>query len=130
MSRILTVDDSASMRELLRFVLERAGHEVFQAVDGDDALAKAAIQTSDVVVTDVHMPHMNGIDLVRHLRQIPNYRYVPILVLTTESGTEWKQQGKAVGATGWLVKPFDPSTLLSTIARVLPQQYDLSRSNG
>jgi two-component system chemotaxis response regulator CheY len=119
-ARIFTIDDSVSIRELLRFVLERAGHEVFQAADGDDALVQAASRSSDLVVTDIHMPHMNGIELIRNLRQMPSYRYVPILVLTTESGTDWKQEGKAAGATGWLVKPFDPPTLLSTIARVLP----------
>jgi two-component system, chemotaxis family, chemotaxis protein CheY len=116
---ILAVDDSASMRQMVRFTLESAGYKVIQAVDGVDALDFAKGSTVDLVLTDVNMPRMDGITLVRELRGLSTYKFTPMLVLTTESGQETKQRGRQAGATGWIVKPFNPEQLLSTIARVL-----------
>jgi two-component system chemotaxis response regulator CheY len=116
---ILAVDDSASMRQMVRFTLESAGYQVMQAADGVEALELAKANSADLVLTDVNMPNMDGISLVRELRALDSYKFVPMLVLTTESGSDTKQRGKAAGATGWIVKPFNPEQLLATIARVL-----------
>lgn len=118
-SVILAVDDSASMRQMVNFTLKGAGYHVVQAVDGVEALEYARQNSVDLVLTDVNMPRMDGIALVRELRGLATYRYTPMLVLTTESSQEKKMQGKQAGATGWIVKPFDPEQLLATIARVL-----------
>jgi two-component system chemotaxis response regulator CheY len=119
-ARILAVDDSASMRQMVGLTLKSAGHEVVSAVDGVDGLAKANLGAPvDLVITDVNMPNMDGITLVQELRRLPQYRGVPLLVLTTEAGPEMKQRGRAAGATGWIVKPFDPDRLLATVAKVL-----------
>jgi two-component system chemotaxis response regulator CheY len=107
------------MRQMVGITLTGAGHDVQQAADGAEALEIAERQTFDLVITDVNMPKMDGITLVRELRSRANYRYVPLLVLTTEATLERKQEGKAAGATGWLVKPFNPERLLATIAKVL-----------
>jgi len=104
---------------MVSFTLKSEGYEVIEAVDGVDALTKAKARTIDLVLTDHNMPRMDGLTLVRWLRQLPAYRTVPILILTTESGAEMKNQGKAAGATGWLVKPFDPQRLLEVIHKVL-----------
>jgi two-component system chemotaxis response regulator CheY len=119
MARILAVDDSAAMRQMVGITLSGAGHEVEQAVDGCEALRKAEAAKFDLVITDVNMPNMDGITLVRELRGMESYKFVPLLVLTTEATTERKQAGKAAGATGWLVKPFNPERLLATINKVL-----------
>ncbi len=119
MARILAVDDSPSMRQMVSIALTGAGYEVEQACDGVEALALAQKSRFDLVITDVNMPNMDGITLVRELRGKSNYKFVPLLVLTTEATQERKQQGKAAGATGWLVKPFNPERLLATIAKVL-----------
>lgn len=120
MARILAVDDSPSMRQMVGLTLRSAGHEVLSAVDGVDALGKASCgEPLDLVITDVNMPNMDGLTLVRELRRLPQYRGVPLLVLTTEDGPERKQEGRAAGATGWIVKPFDPERLLATVGRVL-----------
>lgn len=116
---ILAVDDSASMRQMVRFTLEGAGYTVLQASDGEEALALARAKDADLVLTDVNMPGMDGLTLVRELRALANYKFTPMLVLTTESGSETKMRGKQAGATGWIVKPFNPEQLLATIARVL-----------
>jgi len=116
---ILAVDDSASMRQMVGFALRRAGYEVVEAADGVEALAYARDHSVDLVLTDVNMPRMDGITLVRELRQLSPYKFVPMLVLTTEAGPEKKMEGKQAGATGWLVKPFNPEKLLATIAKVL-----------
>ena len=108
MARILAVDDSPSMRQLVKLALSSGGQDV-----------DVAKHQFDVVITDVNMPNMDGISLVRELRRRSNYRFVPLLMLTTESTSERKQQGKEAGATGWLVKPFDPNRLLSIVAKVL-----------
>ena len=117
--RILAVDDSASMRQMVLFTLEGAGYEVLQACDGVEALDMARHSTVDLVLTDVHMPRMDGITLVRELRSLPSYKFVPMLILTTESSQEKKLDGKSAGATGWIVKPFNPPQLLATVARVI-----------
>lgn len=119
MISILAVDDSPSMRQMVTYTLERAGYEVVSAEDGEEALSIALNTSVNLVLTDVNMPKMDGITLVKKLRKLSDYRYKPILILTTESSTEKKMQGKEAGATGWLVKPFDPEKLLSTLRRVL-----------
>jgi two-component system chemotaxis response regulator CheY len=119
MAAILAVDDSASMRQMVAFTLKGAGHEVVEAPDGVAALAAAKGRKFDVVVTDVNMPNMDGITLTRELRALAQYKFTPILVLTTEAGDNKKQDGKSAGATGWLVKPFNPDQLLATVKKVL-----------
>jgi two-component system chemotaxis response regulator CheY len=119
MARILAVDDSPSMRQLVKLTLASGGHQVDLANDGIEALQVADHHQFDVVITDVNMPNMDGITLVKELRKRSKYKFVPLLMLTTEATAERKQQGKAAGATGWLVKPFDPDRLLATVTRVL-----------
>jgi two-component system chemotaxis response regulator CheY len=121
MRAILAVDDSASMRQMVSFTLRSSGYEVIEAVDGQDALDKLSRRQVDLVLTDQNMPRMDGLTLVRELRGQERFRRVPILVLTTESSDEMKQAGRAAGATGWMVKPFDPARLLEVIGKVLPQ---------
>lgn len=119
MASILAVDDSPSMRQLVSMTLRRAGHDVLLAEDGVDAIRVAADKDVDLVITDVHMPQMDGISLIRELRGMPSYRFTPILVLTTESASDMKMAGKAAGATGWIVKPFNAEALLKVLDRVL-----------
>lgn len=119
MATILTVDDSTSMRQMVSFTLTQAGYDVSEAADGVEGLNKAKTEKFNLIITDVNMPHMDGISLVRELRSIPSYKFTPILLLTTESGADKKRQGKEAGATGWLVKPFDPDQLLNTIKKVI-----------
>ena len=116
---ILAVDDSASIRSMVSFTLKSAGYDVVEAVDGVDALNKAKKAPMNLVLTDHNMPRMDGLTLVRSLRELPDYRSAPILILTTESSQEMKNQGKAAGATGWMVKPFDPQRLLEVVRKVL-----------
>jgi two-component system, chemotaxis family, chemotaxis protein CheY len=116
---ILTVDDSPSMRLMMHLTLTGEGYEVKQAADGVEALEFARSNNADLVLTDINMPRMDGLELIRELRQLPAYKTVPMLVITTESALDRKVQGKEAGATGWLVKPFNNAQLLSTIARVL-----------
>ena len=119
MQSVLAVDDSASMRVLVNHVLESAGYEVVLAEDGVEALDYARNHSVDLVLTDINMPNLDGIGLIKELRNLPHYKYVPLLVLTTESGQEKKLEGKSAGATGWIVKPFDPEQLVSTISKVI-----------
>jgi len=119
MASILAVDDSASMRQMVSFTLKGAGHDVTEAVDGVQALEVAKKKGVNLVITDVNMPNMDGIALIGELRKLPNYKFTPILMLTTESGTDKKQEGRKAGATGWIVKPFNPEQLLATINKVL-----------
>ncbi len=119
MAKILTVDDSASMRQMVAFTLKGAGHDVTEAGDGVDGLAAAKGQAFNLVITDINMPRMDGISLIKELRALPNYKFTPILTLTTEAGSDKKMQGKAAGATGWIVKPFSPDQLLATVKKVL-----------
>jgi two-component system chemotaxis response regulator CheY len=116
---ILTVDDSASIRQMVSFTLKGAGYSVIEAVDGADGLEKAKANNVGLVLTDQNMPKMDGLTLIKTLRGLPQYKAVPILMLTTESGDAMKTQGKAAGATGWLVKPFDPPKLLEVVKKVI-----------
>lgn len=119
MASILAVDDSASMREMVAFTLKGAGYDVVEAKDGNEALDIAKGRKTDLVLTDVNMPGMDGIALIKALRALPDYKFTPILMLTTEAGDGKRQEGKSAGATGWIVKPFDPDQLLSTVSKVL-----------
>jgi len=116
---ILAVDDSASIRQMVAFTLKGAGYSVVEAVDGEDGLAKAKTTEINMVLTDQNMPKMDGLTLIKNLRGLPKYAATPILMLTTESGDAMKAQGKAAGATGWLVKPFDPPKLLEVVKKVI-----------
>jgi two-component system chemotaxis response regulator CheY len=115
---VLTVDDSAAIREMLAYVLKSAGHRVIEAGDGMDGLQKALANTFDLIITDQSMPKMDGITLVKALRALPQYKATPILLLTTESSDAMKDQGRSAGATGWLVKPFDPNKLIEVVQKV------------
>lgn len=119
MASILIVDDSASMRNMVAATLKSAGHQVVEADNGQVALNQAKAGRFEAVITDLNMPVMDGIELVRQLRSLATYKYTPILLLTTESASDKKMEGKQAGATGWLVKPFNPDKLLATIDRVL-----------
>jgi two-component system, chemotaxis family, chemotaxis protein CheY len=119
MTRILAVDDSPSMRDMVRIALSSAGFRVTQAGDGEEALEIARKDSFDLVLSDVNMPRMDGISLIRALRSEAAYKHTPILMLTTESSAERKREGKDAGATGWIVKPFDPALLVATMQRVL-----------
>ena len=117
---ILVVDDSASIRAMVSFTLKGAGYVVVEAVDGQDALDKAKNNNDiNLVLTDVNMPRMDGFTLIKSLRSLPRYQTAPILLLTTEFSDAMKAQGRAAGATGWLVKPFDPTKLVEVITKVL-----------
>jgi two-component system, chemotaxis family, chemotaxis protein CheY len=118
--KAITVDDSRAMREMIAAVLRGAGFEVLQAEHGKDAFAMLENDQVDVVVTDLNMPHMDGISLVKALRALPSYRTTPILILTTRNTDTEKAEGRAAGATGWMVKPFDPQRLIQVINRVCP----------
>ena len=119
MHSILAVDDSASMRQMVAFTLKGAGYNVIEAADGQEALDKARGEAVDLVLTDQNMPRMDGLTLVQNLRGLASYATTPILILTTESSDEMKAKGKAAGATGWLVKPFDPAKLLAVVQKVI-----------
>ena len=119
MAQILAVDDSASMRQMVAFTLKGAGHSVTEAADGKEALNLAKSTKFDLVLSDVNMPNMDGISLTKELRSLPAFKFTPILILTTEAGMDKKQDGKAAGATGWIVKPFNPDQLLATVKKVL-----------
>ena len=119
MPLILAVDDSPSMRKMVSFTLAGAGYQVVEAVDGQDAYEKAQAQAFDLVLTDQNMPRLDGLGLTRKLREHPNFKTTPILMLTTESSDLMKQAARAAGATGWLVKPFEPARLLEVIRKVI-----------
>ncbi|MGL4408033.1 MAG: response regulator [Zoogloea sp.] len=116
---ILAIDDSASLRQMVSFTLKSSGYEVIEAVDGQDGLDKAKTRTVNLILTDQNMPRMDGLTLIRNLRALPQYKTTPILMLTTESSDTMKQQGRAAGATGWLVKPFDPQKLIEVVKKVI-----------
>jgi two-component system chemotaxis response regulator CheY len=118
-ARILTVDDSASVRLTTKIALTGAGYSVTEAVDGADGLAKAKAGAFDMIVTDLNMPNMNGLQMIQELRSSPAHLGVPILFLTTESDAGMKAQAKAAGATGWLTKPFEPDQLVKLVKKVL-----------
>jgi two-component system chemotaxis response regulator CheY len=116
---VLTVDDSASMRQLVKLTLGGAGYSVVEASDGMDGLDKARAATVDLVVTDLNMPRMDGISLIRELRKLSTFKGVPIILLTTESDDERKKEARAAGATGWITKPFNQDQLLGVVKKVL-----------
>jgi two-component system chemotaxis response regulator CheY len=120
MSRtILAVDDSSSIRQMVTLALTRGGYEVISAEDGNAGLAKARATRADMVITDLNMPGMNGLALIREIRKLPHYTGVPILFLSTESDPAVKQEAKSAGATGWIVKPFQGEQLLAAVKKVL-----------
>lgn len=118
-AKILTVDDSASIRLTTRVTLTNAGYDVTEAVDGADGMGKLKADQFDLVITDLNMPNMDGLTMIRELRMIPAHMGVPVIFLTTESDGDLRQQAKAAGATGWLTKPFDPENLVKIARKVL-----------
>ena len=117
--RIMIVDDSVTVRQVLRLTLTDAGYDLLEACDGEDALKVMAGQSIDMMITDLNMPKMDGIELIKQVRQRQDYRFMPIVMLTTESADEKKQAGKSAGASGWIVKPFKPEQLLKVVKMVL-----------
>ena len=119
MKKIMTVDDSATIRQMVALTLRDAGYEVVEAVDGCDALERLAQTPVDMLITDLNMPNLDGVGLIKAVRQQPANRFIPIIMLTTESHDSKKQEGKAAGASGWIVKPFKPEQLLGVVRMVL-----------
>ena len=117
--KILAVDDSASIRKSISFVLSQENYEVIEAVDGIDGLAKAKSEKIDLFITDINMPNMDGIQLIKELRAMPEYKFTPIIALTTENQDSKMQEGKQAGATGWIVKPFTSEKLISIIKKIV-----------
>jgi len=117
--KILIVDDSATMRQQTRTLLQGAGFTILEAGNGQEGLTQAEGTACDLIIADVNMPVMNGIDMIGHIRKLPTYAKIPIFVLTTESSGDAVQRGKAAGATAWVVKPFKPETLLGAVKKVL-----------
>lgn len=115
---VMTVDDSRTMRDMVSYTLQEAGYNVIEAEDGKDAVSVLGQQKADIVITDLNMPNMDGLDLIKHLRSTPNYKMTPILMLTTEADEGKKNAGREAGATGWIVKPFNPEKLLGVVKRV------------
>lgn len=118
--KVLTVDDSKTMREMVTFTLKGAGYDVVEAEDGAQAVSLLKGEKVDAVITDLNMPNMNGFELIKTLRADPNYKFMPILMLTTEGEASKKEEGKAAGATGWIVKPFNPEKLVDVVKKVCP----------
>jgi two-component system, chemotaxis family, chemotaxis protein CheY len=118
-ARVLIIDDSRSVRSLVRAALEAGGHQVIESADGQAGLETLKASLVDLIVTDVNMPVMDGLAFTRAVRQLDRYRSTPVLILTTEAGDDVKQRGRAAGATGWLVKPFDPAQLRQVVDKVL-----------
>jgi len=119
MRRILSVDDSTSIRQMVSFTLGKAGYEVVEAVDGKDGLDKAGAGKFDLIITDLNMPSMDGIQMMTAVRKLPGYAFTPILMLTTESQAEKKAAGRQAGATGWIVKPFNADQLITVIQKLV-----------
>ena len=117
--KIATVDDSASVRQMVSFTLKGAGYDVIECVDGQDAINKLSGAGVNMVITDLNMPNMNGLELIKALRAKAEFKFMPIVFLTTESQAEKKNAAKAAGATGWIVKPFKPDQLLTVVKKVL-----------
>lgn len=116
---IMTVDDSASVRQMVSFTLKQNGYDVVEAVDGKDGLQKLSGTKVDMIITDLNMPNLDGIGLIKGARSLPACKFIPIIMLTTESQDSKKAEGKAAGATGWIVKPFKPEQLISVVKKVL-----------
>jgi len=119
MKRILAVDDSASVRQMVSFTLRKAGYEVVEAVDGKDALGKVGSEKFDLIITDLNMPNMDGIEMMTAIRKLSGYSFVPMLMLTTESQAEKKDAGRKAGATGWIVKPFNADQLIAVLQKLV-----------
>ena len=119
MASILVIDDSVSMRNMVSFTLKSQNYDTVEAANGQEALTEAQRGKFDLIISDVNMPVMDGITLIRELRGLPNYKFTPLLMLTTESGMDKKVEGKAAGATGWIVKPFNPDQLLAVLKKVI-----------
>ena len=117
--KILAVDDSLSIRKSLSFILGEEGYEVVEAEDGADALEKAQADKFSLIITDINMPRMDGIELTKQIRQTQGYKFTPIIALTTENQQEKMQEGKAAGATGWIVKPFTAEKLLAVVKKII-----------
>jgi two-component system, chemotaxis family, chemotaxis protein CheY len=115
----MTIDDSVSVRQMVSFTLKNAGYETVEANDGKDALAKLNGSGINMILTDLNMPNLDGIGLIKEVRTKPEYKFIPIVMLTTESQDSKKQEGKNAGATGWIVKPFKPDQLLAVVKKVL-----------
>lgn len=118
--KVLAVDDSKTMREMVSFTLKGAGYDVIEAEDGKAALMMLGGARVDAIITDLNMPNMNGFELIKALRSNPAYKFIPILMLTTEGDSAKKEEGKAAGATGWIVKPFNPQKLVDVVRKVCP----------
>jgi len=116
--KVLIVDDSAAIRQSISFVLEQGGYEVVEACDGMDALSKLPMPPVQLIITDVNMPNLDGIAFIKKIRENANYKFVPVIVLTTESQNSKMEEGKAAGATGWIVKPFSAEKLLSVVKKI------------
>ena len=116
---IMTADDSSSVRQMVSFTLKQAGYSVVEAINGNDAISKIKTTPIHMLISDLNMPGMDGLELIKQVRAMPQYKFIPIIMLTTESQADMKQKGKAAGATGWIVKPFQPEQLLSVIKKVL-----------
>jgi len=119
MKKILAVDDSSSVRQMVGFTLRKAGYDVVEAVDGQDALAKVGESKFDMIITDLNMPNVDGIQLITAVRKQPGYTFIPILMLTTESQAEKKDAGRKAGATGWIVKPFNADQLVAVMQKLI-----------
>jgi two-component system chemotaxis response regulator CheY len=119
MKKLLTVDDSASIRQMVNFTLTKAGYQVSEAIDGKDGLEKASQQSFDMIITDLNMPVMDGIQMMSAVRKLPGYGFTPILMLTTESQAEKKDAGRKAGATGWIVKPFNAEQLIAVVQKLV-----------
>ncbi|MBI5756148.1 MAG: response regulator [Nitrospirae bacterium] len=120
LKNILAVDDSVTMRQTIATTLEKEGYSVTLANDGVDALGKLNGDRYHVIITDINMPNMDGIRLILEVRKLPAHKFTPVIVLTTESQPEKKEQGKSAGATGWIVKPFKPEQLIAVVKKVCP----------
>ena len=120
MKRLMAVDDSATVRKVLKSTFSNAGYDVIEAVDGNEAIQKLAEKSVDIIVTDLNMPNMNGVDLITEVRNRPGNRFLPIVMLTSEKQSDMKKAGKSAGASGWITKPFKPENLLSIVKMICP----------
>ena len=120
MRTILVVDDSTTIRQVITFCLKEVGYQVIEAVDGKDAMEKLSKNQVNLLLTDLYMPKMNGLELSKEVRASANHKFIPIIILTTEAQPSLKEEGRSIGVTGWFVKPFEPEQLIKVVKRVLP----------
>ncbi len=116
---ILIVDDSASLRQVVKIALKSAGYEVIEACDGRDGLSKLDGTKIHLIISDVNMPNMDGITFVQQMKTLPNYKFTPVIMLTTESADDKKKAGQLAGARAWMVKPFQPEQMLAAVAKLI-----------